>query len=285
MRLRPLATALLAATFAVGSVAAAEPAPGTPEATVAVPVQALRNNDLLKLFKAMPEADQAKAREEWQQKGATATPEEKAEFDEKFALLLAPNAVDTLMAMAEPQLKQMNPQEMAGGVQLIGGMLAMQLAQGGKNKELSQTLQTFVGDLAGWLPESGIEDPAKLRKALTAITGAAKALGAKNSDELIALPLEEFLKRLGGATKEFKKAFSAYGVDVDTFLDSVAIADVQGTGDKRTGKLSMTLFGKPYSFPVNLVQKNGTWQFDTEELQKSVAPMMGMGGGAEPSEM
>lgn len=275
MRFRPLAL-LMTATLAVG--AAETPVqPGSPEATVAIPAQALRSNDLISLFKTVPAEKQAQMREAWKQAAVNATAQDKAEFDEKFGMLLEDGAVDRLMMMVEPQLKQMNLAELAGGVQMVGGMLAMQVAQ--KDQAMGQTLQQFAMDLAQWLPESKLDDPVIMRKALTAVCTAAKAMGAKNSDEMLALPLDEFLTRLGGAVKEAKQAFTAYGIDVDGFLDSVALSNVQGTGERRTAELGMTLFGKPYRFPVTLVQDaSGTWTFDGSQLEQ-MAPMMPFGGG------
>jgi hypothetical protein len=285
MRTRVLASLLLATAAGLATLPALDPA--SPEFVVAAPVEALRTNDILALFKSMPEADQAKAKTEWTDKAAAMSPTERAEVDEKLALLLSPGAVDTLMAIVEPNLKQINPQEAAGMLQMFGGMAAMQLAQEPSMAVAGQNLQKLVMDLATWLPTSGIEDPVKMRQAIGSVVDAAKALGVATSDELFALDLETFLTRGGAAVKEAKKTLAPYGIDVDAFLASISLVNVKGEGDKRTGDLKFTAFAHDYLFPMPLVKKDGKWVFDEQELQQSLAPMMGgmMGGGGGAGEL
>ena len=279
MRASLLASLVLTVASCVGSLHAVDPQ--SPEFVIAAPVEALRKNDIVGLFKSMPAEEQAKARQEWKDKATTMSPTERAEFDEKIAMLLDPKAVDNLMAMVEPQLKQLNPAEMAGMLQMFGGMAAMQLAQQPAFAKSGQSLQTLATDLAAWLPTSGIEKPEKMRQAITSVVNAAKALGVANSDELLKLDLDEFLNRGGAAVKEAKNAFKPYGIDVDAFLASIVLKNVTGAGDKRTGDLTFTAFSHDVVFPVPLIQKEGKWVFDELEMQKTVAPLMGsMGMGA-----
>jgi len=280
MRFSLLASSVLACAISVGSLHAADLA--SPESVVAAPVKAMRSNDMLALFKSMPAEEQAKARQEWKDKATTISPTERAELDEKLSMLLDPKAVDNLMAMIEPQLKQVNPQELAGMLQMFGGIAAMQLAQQPAFATTGKSLQTLAMDLAAWLPTSGIEDPAKMRLAITSVVNAAKAFRVANADELLKLDLDEFLTRGGAALKEAKNAFKPYDIEFDAFLDSIALINVKGTGDKRTGDLKLTAFAHDITFPVPLVQKDGKWQIDEQEMQKAVAPLMGgmgMGGG------
>ena len=283
MRLRPFASLLIACAAGVSSLHAAVPDPASPEFVVAAPVQALRSNDVLALFKSMPAEEQEKARQEWKEKSTTISPSERAEIDEKLALLLDPKAVDNLMAMVEPQLRQINPQEMAGMLQMFGGIAAMQLAQQPAFAATGQSLQTLATDLATWLPTSGIEKPENMRKAITSVVDAAKALGVANADEMLALELDEFLTRGSAALKEAKRAFAPYGIDVDAFLDTVALVNVKGEGDKRTADLKFTAFSHDVVFPVPLTQKEGKWVIDDQAMKQNLAPLMGgmgMDGGA-----
>jgi len=285
MRLRPLASLAFAFAVGVGSLHALDPA--APEAVVTAPVQALRSNDVIGWFKSMPAADQDKARQEWKDKATTISPSERAEFDEKLAMLLSPTAVDTLMAIVEPQLGQFNPQEVAGQLQMFGGMFAMQMGQDPKLAVAGQSLNKLVMGLAGWLPTSGLENPAKMREALTSVVGAARALGVKNCDEMFALDLEEFLTRGGAALKEAKLMFKPYGIEVDGFLDSIGLINIKGEGDKRSADLKFKAFDNEIIFPMPLVQRDGKWAFDQEQLQQSLAPLMGgmMGGGGGAGEL
>ena len=287
MRASLLASLVLTVASCVGSLHAMIDA-NSPEFVVAAPVEALRNNDILALFKSMPAEEQAKARQEWKDKATSMSPTERAEFDEKMAMLLDPKAVDTLMAMIEPQLKQINPAEMAGMLQMFGGIAAMQLAQQPALAKTGQGLQTLATDLAAWLPTSGIEKPENMRLAITSVVKAAKALNVANADELLKLDLDEFLTRGGAAVKEAKNAFTPYGIDVDTFLGSIALTNLTGVGDKRTGDLTFTAFGHDVVFPVPLIQKDGKWAFDEQAMQQTMAPLrsgMGLGGGGGAGEL
>jgi hypothetical protein len=281
MRLLSLSSAVLAAACGVGSLHAEATAPLTPEAQVAAMVQPLRNNDLGTLFKMAPADKQAEAVANWKKVATEVKPDQKAQFDQFLATMLAPNAVDTLMAAAEPQLKQVNPQELVGYVQMFGGMAAMQMANDPSTADLGKNLQQLVADVAAWVPKAGIEDPKKLREALTSAVAAVKSLGVKNADEFYALEFGEMLKRCGGALKEGKAALKVYGLEVDKFLESVKLVDVVGTGDTRTAKAQVTAFDHPYTIPVTLVLKDGRWEVKNEAIEKGIEGLApaAVGGG------
>lgn len=283
MRLLSFSSVALAAACCLGSLHA-ETAPLSPEAQVQIPVQALRNNDFAALFALATVEQQAEAAANWKKAGTAAKPEDKAQMDQFFATLLAPDAVDTLMAMAEPALKQVNPQELVGYAQMFGGMAAMQMANDPKTAELGKHLQQLVADVVLWIPKAGIEDPAKLRAALTSVIAGTKAMGVKNADEFYALELPELIKRSGLAFAEVKNALKVYDLQTDAVLDSIKLVDVKGDGDSRTANASATLFGHTYTLPVNLVLKNGVWTVKNEQLEKSLqglAPTGLMGGGSD----
>lgn len=274
MRHLPLvALSALLAFGPLGALAAADLS--TPESAVTVPVTALKTNDFVSLFKALPAEDQAKAKAEWDTNRKNMSPSDKAQFNEQMDKFLAPDAVDVIVAEAEPNLADLNPAEMAAGVQMFGGMMAMQMAQDPKTKDQGALLQQLVMDISGWLPSSGIEQPAKLREATTHFINGVKALGVSNADELIALELEELLTRGGKATAELKKSFGVYGLNVDGLLGSIALSNLAGSGDARTGLLTFTAFGNPYKLPVDLKKKDGYWTFDTDKAAAALAPMTG----------
>jgi len=273
--MRHLSLVALAALLAVGPLAAANVDPSTPESAVTIPATALKSNDFLSLFKALPAADQAKAKAEWDANRGNMSPSDKAEFNENLQRFLAPDAVDVIVAQAEPNLAELNPAEMAAGVQMFGGMMAMQMAQDPKTKEQGALLQQLVMDVSAWLPTSGIEQPAKLRQAVTHFVNGVKMLGIKNADEFAALELEELLARAGRSSAEMKKSLLVYGLNLDGLLGSIAITNLAGTGNARTGTLTFTAFGNPYKLPVDLKQKDGFWVFDTDKAAAALAPMTG----------
>lgn len=274
MRHLPLVALSALLTFGpLGSIAAVDLS--APESAVTVPVTALKTNDFVSLFKALPAAEQEKAKAEWDNSRRNMSPSDKAEFNEQMDKFLAPDAVDVIVADAEPNLAELNPAEMAAGVQMFGGMMAMQMAQDPATKDQGALLQQLVMDIAGWLPNSGIEQPAKLREAATHFVNGVKALGVSNADELIALELEELLTRAGKSTAELKKSLSVYGLNLDGLLGSIALNNLTGSGDTRTGVLTFTAFGNPYKLPVDLKQKDGYWVFDTDKAAAALAPMAG----------
>jgi len=285
MRLLSLSSLALATACCVGTVYA-ETAPLSPEAQVQVPVKALRNNDFAALFAQFPASQQTEAAANWQQAGTLASPDDKAKMNQFFATLLAPDAVDTLMALAEPSLKQVNPQELVGYAQMFGGMAAMQMANDPKTAELGKHLQQLVADVVVWLPKSGIDDPVKLRAALTSVIAGTKAMGVTTADEFYALALPELLKRSGLAFAEVKNALKVYDLQADAVLDSIALTNVTGEGDNRSATANVTLFGHTYSLPVKMSLQNGVWVFKNEQLEQSLqglAPGLLGGGEAAPA--
>lgn len=281
MRLLSISSLALAACCGFGTIHAESAPAMSPEEQVQLPIKALRNNDYASLFKLAPADKQAEAHAKWKEAGAQATPDQKAQFNQFLSTMLAPNAVDGLMALAEPQLSQVNPQELVGYVQMFGGMMAMQMSQDPKTAEMGKQMQQLVADVAAWIPTAGIEDPKKLRAALTSVAAGVQALGVKTADEFYALSFDDMLGRVGGAVKEVKEALKVYDLQADKMLDSMKLTDVQGSGDQRTGTLKATAFGHEYSFPVTLIQKDGVWQFKNEQLEQGLeglAPGM-MGGG------
>ncbi len=256
----------LALSFVCALAPAADPA-STPEDAILAPIKALRNSDLLGLFKSLPAEDQSEAEKSWKDEAAKATPEQKADMDQKLALLLNKDAVEMLACQVEPALKAYNPQEAAGQLMMVGGMIAMSMAQDPKTAQLGQTLQAMVMDMSTWLPKAGFEDPKKLREALAKVVAAAQAIKVTNSEQFFALSLNDMLVRAGAAVKEVKSAFAVYGLDPDAFLDSFSISKIEGTGDQRTASLQFTAFGRVHLVPVNLMQKDGRWMFNPEALE------------------
>lgn len=293
---RILSATLLATCLWSGAAAADAPKasidPKAPESAVLIPVQLLRANDFKGFFDAMPAEDQAKAKAEWEAGRAKQGQDAKgmAEANEFLAKLLAPGAVAALMAEAEPKLKEMNPQELSQGLQMVGMMLAMaqmQQPQDGKKQDpAAQAAMAALGgiltDASQWVLTAGLEDPAKCRKAIERLVAGAKALGVKDVKDLQALPLDQFLARLSPLVKELKAAAAVYDVQFDAFLDSVK---AKGGGAAKEGKtpleVTFTAFGKPYTLPVQVVQKDGHWVLSpdaTKPLKSMMPAAPGMGG-------
>jgi hypothetical protein len=299
--MRRILSATLLATCLWSGAAAAEPAkaakaaisPAAPESAILIPVQLLRANDFKGFFDAMPAADQAKANAEWEANRTKQGPDAQglAEANQFLAKLLKPDAGEALMAEAAPKLKEMNPQEISQGLQMMGMMLsmaAMQPAKGEKPDPAKQAMATTIGglcnDASQWVLTAGIEDPIKCRKAIDRLVAGAKALNVTDIKELQALPLDQFLARLSPLVKELKAAAAIYDVQIDAFLDSVSAKPGAAKNGATTLTVAFTAFGKPYSLPVEVEQKDGHWvmkQNPANPLKGMMGPVE-MGGGPEP---
>jgi hypothetical protein len=293
MRVHLLAIVALA-VLGSSRLAAGDTDPAAPETWLLSTVKALKGNDFKTWFDAIPADDQAKAKEQWAK--SQKDPESAKKFDEFMTQMLAPDAVDALVAKAEPGLGQFDPAQTSQGLMMMSGFLPMMLQQGpnGQPRKMTPELQQVVSmaqnmlsDAAQWVQTAGLNDPKKLRGAVEHLVAGAKAIGVKNSDELHQLSLEDFLGRLGPASKEIKLAIATYDLQVDKFLDSVT-ATSAGTGDHRTLTVGFTAFNRPYTLPLKVEQQGGKWVPakdaipGIEALQQMVPGMAGGDGRAGP---
>jgi hypothetical protein len=265
-------------TFVFATAQAADTS--TPEGTLMAPIEALRNNDVPAIFALIPEEAQAEAKKSWEEEAKNPNAAQDAEIDQNLGKLLAPDAIDTMMADLEPQLKEFNAQQVSMGLMMMGGMLAMNMAKDPEQAQSAQELQGLITDICAWLPASGLGDPAKARQAIERIVAGAKALDIANATELRALSLDEALKRCGGFLIELKNALAVYNLNADGFLDSIKVASVEGDGDQRTATMQFTAFGKPHSFPVKMEKKDGRWQVSESSMAGN--PLTGGLGGMIP---
>ncbi len=280
--MRPIRLFLLTLFAAAVAVGGEAPPAGSPEDALLAPVKALRQNDVLSLFKAMPAEEQAEAEAEWAAGRDQPPTEQDAKLNEMLQLVNQPGAVDLLMMQAEPALAQIDPQQLGFQLQMGAGMIGMGLASSPEGMPFAEIIQGLATDLMGWLPTSGINDPAKLREMLTHLVAAGKAYGVADSAALRALSLDDVLTRSGDALNEFKAGLAVYGCDLDAFLDSIAITDVAGTGDARTATLQFVVLGKPRTLPLKLKLVDGKWTTDESTfapLTDLAAQAGGMGGG------
>ena len=283
----------------------------TPESAVLMPVRILRANDFRGIYDLLSPEEKAKAAADWKkaqdQAKSGAKENDVNQLNDLLAKMLSPTAVDDLFKEAEPKLATLNPQETSQALQMAAGFLPMMLnqAQPGqtpeqtKNKQaLSAMLQGMLTDASGWVLTAGINDPKKLRAAIESLVAGAKALGVKNAAELQALPFEDFIGRLGPIVKQAKLAAGVYDIGIDAFLDSVkATATPAAAGApaaERALSVSFAAFGKPYTFPVTVVQKDGHWiispkngdQFGAmKQMIPGGMPMGGEGEGADAGGM
>jgi hypothetical protein len=258
-----------AATAPGGAPAATAPAaiPGAPalapEASLKQWVLALRSNDLALLYRALTSEQRALVEKTWTVQAATPDADADKQVNSGLGLLLSPTAVDLLVAQAEPDLATLNPQDLVIGLQQIGGFLALAGSQPKAPGDAPTldfiALQGFLADIGGWIPLAGINDVAKLHRAVEHVVAGAKSLGVKNALEVRALKTADVLHRLSAALSEIKAALLVYGLDANALLDSITFATADGAGDQRLVTIGFTAFGHPHLIPVKVVRKNDAW--------------------------
>ncbi len=280
----PAAPPPAGAPAAAGTVPGAAPPAATagaaspaPEASLTQWVKALRGNDLAALYRALTSEQRRMSDNTWSIQAATPDADGDKQLNSGLGLLLSPTAVDLLVAQAEPDLATLNPQDLVIGLQQVGGFLALagsQPKQPGDAPALDFiALQGFLADIGGWLPLAGINDAAKLRKAVEHVVAGARLLGVKNALEVRALKTEEVLHRLSAALAEVKAALLIYGLDANALLDSGSIAAAaDGSGEQRSVTVGFTAFGHPHHIPVKMVRKEDAWTF-AEGKDSPFAPL------------
>lgn len=300
----PAPTPAPAAT-AAGSLATAAAAVVTanPASAVLLPVQVLLSNDFKGFYTLLPAEDKAKAEAQWQQAQLQAKNGQRqsdiADVDALLARLLAPDALDALTKEYEPKLADVNPQDLSQSLKMAGMFVPMLLGQPQPGatpeqikakKLLSDSLASMLNDASSWVLTAGLNDPKKLRAALEHLIAGAKGLGVTKVADLQALSFADFLGRLSPLIKETKLAAGAYDIQVDQFLASITavaadpVAANPGPGaspDERTLSVTFNAFGKPYSFPVQVVKQGAAWIIspkNTEQLN-AMRGMMPLGGG------
>lgn len=267
----PAAEVVSSAPATTGTAAAT-----APDATLKMWVKALRSNDLMAFFQALPKQSRADLVQVWNVQSTTPDPAGDRQITGALGMLLGSNAVDLLVARVEPELAVINIQDLVMALQQAGGFLAL---AGSQTKAPSSgatldylALQSLVSDVATWLPTAGIADPVKLRKAVEHIVLGAKALSVQNALELRALKAEDVVLRLGPALTELKAALLLYGLDANALLDSVAFTVLDGTGDQRHLTVAFSAFGHTHTIPVTVVLQNGAWQL-AEGKDSPFAPL------------
>lgn len=292
MRTSIIATLLLTSCLAcmAGEGAAKPPDPNLPEWAILAPVSVLRSNDALAFFRNLPAEDQARIKADYELSRRQQVPTgDLAEANVFLGRLLTPEGVDQIAAELAPKLAEMDPMQMSMGVKMGGAFLTMGMMQGpdGKPKQDQATMkkvqmvQALINDLGDWIGTAGLNEEAKLKRALTALSVGAKALKVKDVAELQKLELEDLLGRLGPVLASLKEAAKVYDIGIDPFLDSVSVTSTKGaTAGKALLTVRFTAFGKPYELPVDAVLKDKHWTIDPSGMVPT-----GMMGGPPGMDM
>ena len=238
-------------------------------ATIPDPAQQLeamadlfRAGDLVGLTKAaIPPAHYEELKVAWELHRLVPAPErERAEFSEQIARVVAPDAVDQLMAEIEPKLAAHRPQ--APGAVLMG-LGALQLAATSPESELTDeqraALTQALPRIQAWASSTDFLASDTMRDALTLLTDAARRTQIRDLDQLRALPLEGLLERAGGVFVAAKDAVSLYGIDLDLIAQTLRVDVLKQDGQDARVRATVTVFDAPLSAEFDLVLVDGRW--------------------------
>lgn len=223
----------------------------------------LRRNDLLGLAREAMSAEKfAELHTAYEyQRGRPISDGDRAEFEREIGRITAPDAVDRLMAEFRPKLDEARPQAQGGIMMAIG---AAQMALASPDTELTakqrEMLRRALSGVQAWLTSTDFFDEATLRRALTLITGAARATGISNLDQLQMLSFEELLRHGGNMLAAAKSAVRLYGIDLDQIMATARYETVSIAGTVARVKARVTVSDAPLSTEFDLVLVDGRWQ-------------------------
>ena len=279
----PAATAKATGSLAapkVAQVAAAIPSTSMGPAQVSMELAHLAKiNDLKGMMNlAMPAPALKKMVDSWETKRQEPiTDSDRKEFADGIAKLIAPGAIDELMAQAEPEMAALKPQ-MAMYVPMGIGMAQQAISANADLSEVQKKQATdMVSALQGWAMKTDLTDPNRLRKALTELASGVRATNITTLDQLQALSFDQMLGKGGVLFGSMKRAFNAYDLNMDEMFTSLKAEQISMTGDTAVVRTSMSFLGQPITSEAQMVKSDGRWysKDSIEALEKVTESAIG----------
>lgn len=237
-----------------------------PQQTVQRSIELTRSGDIAGLIEHMlPPAEFARVKAEWNDRKNDEEPseEQRQKFAEMMAKLTAPDAVDTIYAEIEPDIRQFDAQyqkQMPTIVSMGRGYLRGLVQQ---SQELTasekEQANSVIEALAQWVEKTRFTDPERVRKALAIISETARQLDLKTLDQARALDFDQSAPKMQIAFDGLKKVLEVYDFSIDQTLDSVNTELVSNEGDKASVKISYTLLGTPLETRSEMVRIDDRW--------------------------
>lgn len=245
------------ATVAMSAVAAADPSIQLQEL-----VRQFRSNDLAALVRgSLPPSHYQRLLDKYEEARLKPTTEaQRAEFTEGLQKLIAPDAVDQLMAEIEPKLRERAAQ--SEGMILLG-LGAMNMAITSPDSELTdeqrEMLKRALPGIEAWIIETDFFSADTLRDALTLVADAARRTGISELDQLKMLSFDQLLGHGGRLLAAGKQAVKLYGIDVDAIAATARMEVLEVEGDEARVRTTVTVFDAPLHFEQSLVLVEGRW--------------------------
>ena len=237
-----------------------------PDQAILASAKLARQGDIAGLLEHMlPPADFARIKAEWndRKQDAEVSEEERARFAMAMAKLSAPDAVDTIYAEIEPDLRQFDaqykaqlPTMVAMGQGYVQGMVQQNTTLSAAEKEQASTA---IKAIAEWVQKTPFTDSAKVKQAIGHLADSARALDLKNLDEARALDFDASAPKLKIAVNGVKQVLDVYGFSLDRTLDSVKAEVLSNDGTNARVKVSYTLLDTPLSTETEMVKIDGRW--------------------------
>lgn len=242
---------------AMSAVAAADPSIQLQEL-----VRQFRSNDLAALVRgSLPPPHYQQLVDKYEEARRKPTSDaQRAEFAEGLQKLIAPDAVDQLMAEIEPKLRERAVQ--SEGMILLG-LGAMNMAITSPDSDLTEDqremLKRALPGIEAWIIETDFFSADTLREALTFVADAARRTGISELDQLKMLSFEQLLGHGGRMLAAGKQAVKLYGIDVDAIVSTVRMEVLEVEGDEARVRTTVTVFDAPLHFEQSLVLVDGRW--------------------------
>lgn len=204
--------------------------------------------------RSMSKVQLEKLRADWErQRQQAPTPDEAAQFRDTMAMLTAKDAEASLFAMLAPQLMALEEQAVG-----MAGALPM-LAAGLGGQEAAPAMDALNG-LAERLPELGLADEGKLKRAIKVVTKAARELGVKELDGLRALEFPALLDKADVLYGGVSDLLEVYGLSLDETLASTKVAVQSASENQATLALTYSVFGgPPQTSTLEMARVDGRW--------------------------
>lgn len=236
-----------------------------PTAAIEAGVAALRAGDLRAFMESqVPPSEIERLKAEHAAQASEPIDEaERERFAIWMAKLTAPDAEDRVLAELEPQLERFEREiapQLTSNVEMLKGLAMVAIQQ---NEDLTPLAKeqavASLDAVSGWVTTTKFTDRERLREAIGHFAAAAREADVATLDALEALDWEASVDRASIAFRATKRALESYGFPVDTILGSVRSELVSREADTAKVKVSYDLLGKPMSFDVDLVSRDGRW--------------------------
>ena len=253
-----------------------EPGGRTPVAAIQGTIDQLEANDFNALLKhALPPADYANLRADWQKHAQEAKPitaEERVKFAAVLQKFTAPDAEKELYEELQPKLTAIQQQysdQLPVLLKMSTAFLKNGVAQNQRLSPAQKTQAESVLDVLGpWVQKTPWFDQAKAKQAVTVAVTTARKLDLKSPDQLRSMDFDTAMTKYSFGFAGIKQLLQIYGLSLDETLKSVKVSEVSKDKDHTVVKISYTLLGKPLSAESAVVQENGRWY--SEDLLKNV---------------